>query len=373
MTSRKLLIDARYTDRSGLYRVATKTTYSLLFEHFFSATSPSYRYFTKIIVLVSCPDFYYYLQQSFCHCSLTIVFSRCNALSLLGPFQLHPFLGYTYIHFHSVPLFTSLFCNLRIIYIHDALPFINPWSFRLKLLKLFLKFYCKLSYTHTVSPSRIAMLDVKTLLSIPDNRSHYIYNGIDSSDSCPEQSFKASNRIVFLSLGNIKPHKNLEISIEAFNRFTETHSENLDIPPLYLIIGKPYDKDYYHKLCSLVHSNVVFTGQMSDTELHDLLPDVTCLLFPSLHEGFGLPIAEMLYRKIPVICLQLPVFEELYSFFPCYSANSSYDFAKLMDVVIDLPQYKDINFWNDVHQHLSKYSWINSASELLSLATHITE
>jgi len=46
-------------------------------------------------------------------------------------------------------------------------------------------------------------------------------------------------------------------------------------------------------------------------ELDHLVENARCLVFPSLFEGFGMPILEAMEKGVPVICSRLPVFEEV--------------------------------------------------------------
>jgi len=58
-------------------------------------------------------------------------------------------------------------------------------------------------------------------------------------------------------------------------------------------------------------------------ELNELLRNARCLIFPSLFEGFGMPILEAMEKGIPVVCSRIPVFEEVAGEAAAYFAPDS--------------------------------------------------
>src|SRR6185312_5340968 len=105
-----------------------------------------------------------------------------------------------------------------------------------------------------------------------------------------------------LYAGNIKPHKNLERLIEAFN-LLRLHSPDLRDVQL-LIIGDEISKYatlrravHRHKL----HKHVRFFGFVPDQTLAALYRLANVFVFPSLYEGFGLPPLEAMASGTPVI------------------------------------------------------------------------
>jgi glycosyltransferase involved in cell wall biosynthesis len=56
---------------------------------------------------------------------------------------------------------------------------------------------------------------------------------------------------------------------------------------------------------------VIEVGRCTDPELTAHLKNARALLFPSLVEGYGLPLIEALHAGVPVIASDLPVFREI--------------------------------------------------------------
>jgi glycosyltransferase involved in cell wall biosynthesis len=56
---------------------------------------------------------------------------------------------------------------------------------------------------------------------------------------------------------------------------------------------------------------VEYVGKLSDQELRREYQDATCFVFPSLLEGFGIPVVESQANGTPVVCSDIPVFREV--------------------------------------------------------------
>jgi glycosyltransferase involved in cell wall biosynthesis len=63
--------------------------------------------------------------------------------------------------------------------------------------------------------------------------------------------------------------------------------------------------------CEALRDAVVEVGRCSDAELHDYLRGARALLFPTLVEGYGLPLVEALSAGTPVIASDIAVFHEI--------------------------------------------------------------
>ena len=106
-----------------------------------------------------------------------------------------------------------------------------------------------------------------------------------------------------LYVGNIKPHKNLIILLKAYNNFSNEFKSKFKL----LIVGKKegfITKD--NLIDTYINSNnleklVLFSGHVNDSDLPIYYQKASLFVFPSLYEGFGLPILEALAAKTKVI------------------------------------------------------------------------
>ena len=107
------------------------------------------------------------------------------------------------------------------------------------------------------------------------------------------------DRPVVLSLSAKRPHKNIGALIGALARIP------IECRPLLVLPGYPtwYEQELRARADALrVHDDVRFLGWLADDELEGLWSVATAFVFPSLYEGFGLPVLEAMARRVPVAC-----------------------------------------------------------------------
>ncbi len=103
-----------------------------------------------------------------------------------------------------------------------------------------------------------------------------------------------------LYLGINKPHKNLVRMIDAFARFT------FHVSCFMLVIAGAWDSRYSEprqRVDALGLESVVrFLGPVPEADLPALYAGAALFVFPSLYEGFGLPVLEAMACGTPVVC-----------------------------------------------------------------------
>jgi glycosyltransferase involved in cell wall biosynthesis len=104
----------------------------------------------------------------------------------------------------------------------------------------------------------------------------------------------------FISIGSINPRKNLDNVIRAFDLFkaaTQTRHQLVIAGARGWKTGRVFDA-FNH---SAYRHDIILTGHIQPQELNTLLAGAEALVFPSLFEGFGIPIAEAFKAGVPVI------------------------------------------------------------------------
>jgi alpha-1,3-rhamnosyl/mannosyltransferase len=103
-----------------------------------------------------------------------------------------------------------------------------------------------------------------------------------------------------LSMGNTKPHKDLQTLLRAFAHVAPA------LPDLRLLLVGEEPPGYLDAVPAgappEVRARVTFTGRVSDAELRALYAGASAFVFPSRYEGFGLPPLEAMALGAPVVC-----------------------------------------------------------------------
>lgn len=103
-----------------------------------------------------------------------------------------------------------------------------------------------------------------------------------------------------LFIGTIEPRKGLVYLMEALAILKKK-----GVAPVLHVAGKCVDASYMEKIKGMVEAdglNVRFHGFVSDEELENLKLEADIFVFPSLLEGYGMALNEVMAYGIPVIC-----------------------------------------------------------------------
>lgn len=108
------------------------------------------------------------------------------------------------------------------------------------------------------------------------------------------------NKKYFLSLCSLGKRKNLEFAVKNFITFVEQYH----IDDLVFVLAGGIWNNYKQTLDKLIKNSsekIIITGYIEDTDLPALYSNALAFIYPSLYEGFGLPILEAMGYNCPVI------------------------------------------------------------------------
>jgi glycosyltransferase involved in cell wall biosynthesis len=163
-----------------------------------------------------------------------------------------------------------------------------------------------------IAISESAKSDVVRFLGVAPERVDVTYLGpalpIGELDEATVRStLDLGKAPVVLTVSAKLPHKNLERLFEAFAR--------LELEPAPVLVVPGYETFHEPALrkraSALAPGRIVFTGWLDDAVLDGLFRAATCFVFPSLAEGFGLPVLEAIVRGVPVVCSRIGPLEEV--------------------------------------------------------------
>jgi glycosyltransferase involved in cell wall biosynthesis len=157
-----------------------------------------------------------------------------------------------------------------------------------------------------ITDSHAAKQDLVTILGEPEAKIDVIPLGLDqphAERALPEAEIRKwldlGERQVVLSLSAKRPHKNLKRLIDA------TAGIPSERRPVLVIPGYPtwYERELeQHARERSIQADVRLLGWIDEGQLEGLYAVASCVLFPSLYEGFGLPVLEAMQRGVPVAC-----------------------------------------------------------------------
>jgi len=177
---------------------------------------------------------------------------------------------------------------------------------------------------------------IKEHLKLRNKKIFVTYNAVPewfSRDYFFDQNIKSG----IIYVGNIKPHKGLSILIPAFQKALAKGLKT----NLFIVGNAENFRTSDNSILSQIKNseNIIFTGKISDNELHKLYHSSALLIQPSLYEGFGMPPMEALCCGTNVIISDIPVFKEIYKDFPVtyFKSGDSDDLAQKILEKYDSP------------------------------------
>ncbi len=162
--------------------------------------------------------------------------------------------------------------------------------------------------------SEITKVDLIHFFPSAKEKTVVIYPGFNSLTQVPLEEILLPNGEFFLFIGTLKERKNVLNIIKGFEYFQKTYiNERYDL----FIAGKySSDNSYYQALMRYLkerpelQSKVHFLGHISDGQLRYLYSRAVSLVYPSILEGFGLPVLEAMDSGLPVITSNLSSLKE---------------------------------------------------------------
>ncbi|HQT25894.1 MAG TPA: glycosyltransferase family 1 protein [Burkholderiales bacterium] len=124
---------------------------------------------------------------------------------------------------------------------------------------------------------------------IPEDRIHVCHLAVDAESFPPVAGSRSGN--YFLHISNDEPRKNLGRILKAFGKLRKRHG-------IELVLKLPADRAGKYSGIDGVRT---IGGLLSTEELAELYRNALGFVFPSLYEGFGMPILEAMASGCPVI------------------------------------------------------------------------
>lgn len=226
-------------------------------------------------------------------------------LGFLGREKLDAYVFFTPV----IPLFVRL-KNVCVV-VHD-LGYLNlpANNLRQKAERFFIKFIHHRSLKRADKVIAVSEYTKKEIgIFFPDvlNKVEVVLNGFDKIKEDSAIKVDLPQAPFFLFLGVLKERKNPFRVIEAFEAFKKDSGS----PALLVIAGRGNSKAEEMIKNSAYSDDIVYLGYVTDGERAFLYKNALAFVFPSLLEGFGLPILEAMSVGTPVITSNIGAMKEV--------------------------------------------------------------
>lgn len=217
----------------------------------------------------------------------------------------------------------------KVVTVHDMAFRVCPETVRLKT-RLFLGLVLGGSIRRAdrvVTVSEFSRQEILRFYHLPPEKVVVVPNGVDAGRFHPgygagvvkgaREKYGIGGRRYFLSLGNLEPRKNLVRLVRAYGMFRKRYMEGIGdkegLPLLAIAGGKGwmYGGIFREVKKEGLEGDVAFTGYVADTDVPALMAGADLFCFPSLYEGFGMPVLEAMACGTPVLASDIPALREV--------------------------------------------------------------
>jgi len=159
-----------------------------------------------------------------------------------------------------------------------------------------------------IAVSHSTKKDILSFVNIPEDKISVVYHGVDTPKLFGQNSANTTNRRpYFLFVGRRSGYKNFSFFIKTIAPFLK--NLNLDI---ICIGGGLFTKNESILLKELgIFEKVINLDTVNEIELNNIYKNALALVYPSIYEGFGMPLLEAMAYGCPVLSSQLSSLPEV--------------------------------------------------------------
>jgi glycosyltransferase involved in cell wall biosynthesis len=229
-----------------------------------------------------------------------------------------------------------------------------------------------------VAVSKATQQQLERLFPVARGKSRVVYEGVTlkkCKNNTELERFPYEKDYVFY-LGTLEPRKNLVAAMNAFDRFLDNRPEQAT-QVRFILAGKlGWKWEEIEKTANTINDKwkqadpggvVQALGHVSEEEKWCLLSRASAFIFPSLYEGFGLPVLEAMSVGVPVICSNKGALPEVGGDVVMYVEPDDIDkMALQIAQCILLPEGISI-MRQEEQEQAKKFSWQKAAQETLEV------
>lgn len=276
----------------------------------------------------------------------------------------------SYLHFYRPDILHLTYYSNKLYYkkkfpivitIYDLIheKFYKEFNYDINLKKFFLKIA-----DHIICISNNTKRDLQYFYEVEDKKISVIHLGVDKAENSQLQNIKIKDPYI-LYVGDRKRYKNFFKFILAFS-LSKFLKNNFKIVCFGGGLFTKEENNLFEKNGINLASVLQFHG--SDDYLNEFYKNSSLFVFPSIYEGFGLPIIEALNMNCPVACSNTDIFKEvgkdLVNYFDPYDEIS---IKKVMENTILNIKNEKIKIDQNSNKLLELFSWKKCAKETMDV------
>ncbi len=319
--------------------------------------------------------------------SLEMIFKRPDAL---------------FVPAHSLPLFFPkktintihdiAFISNDVIYSKDVSSDVSASSY--KLLNFFVKIFtfCQYSFKSTdhlkwstkfalrkarkiIAVSNFTKNDIlKNYKKISPNKIKVIYNGFNNELYRPVEDEDIKESVLkkygipedfLLYVGRLEKKKNIYNLIEGFSIFKENNKDSSNKLVLIGSAGFGYDEMKYIIEELGLEDDIINLGWVEEDDLPCIFNKANVFIFPSLYEGFGIPVIQAMACGVPVLSSDIDVLMEVaHDCALFFDRFNPIDMARKLEEILFDKELRQ-NLISKGLSHSKNFSWEKCARETL--------
>ncbi len=276
----------------------------------------------------------------------------------------------------SIPIFTKA---RKVLMIHGAEQFAVKSAFKWYdriYVQIMMPLYARAA-DKVLTTTRLGIEDLSKYLHLPKEKFIFVHEGVHERFrvlSNPElqrvkEKYNLPDRFIFF-IGGLTPLKNFRRVVEAFDLLNESINVKLVVvgfkrfkfEKAMKVAQRPEEKD-----------KIIFPGFVPDEDLPAFYNLAELLIFPSLYEGFGLPVLEAFACGCPVVTTKTGCTKEVTGdaalLADPYNAN---DIAEKMKKILLEPSVKK-ELVQKGFERVKNFSWEKTAKCTLKLFKELVQ
>ena len=252
--------------------------------------------------------------------------------------------------------------------VHDPTPLTLPSCHTASTIRYFQNFVDNTlpKLARILVPSNAVKKDLAEQFRIPPEKITVVYHGVDEDFFSSSGAAKYLVRKKYglpekfiLFVGAMEPRKNLETVVAAYSSMRD---ELKNTYPLVITGATGWKSAGIRRLAAKAQ-RVILTGYVRRSLLPALYHSAALFVFPSLYEGFGMPLTEAMAARLPIVASDRGAIPEIVGDAAILADPlSASDIATTMERILETPQIASA-LGETGRQRARRFTWENTAAQ----------